>query len=271
MGSANIHVPQRLLLLLVLFASTSWARAQTHTSARLADGFDLPVGKPDAEGYYMARGFIPYGHAGEDWNSNEGGDSDIGHPVYSIAHGVVVYSDYCGGGFGESVIVRHAYREKNGQIAFVDSLYTHLEDRLVKDGQQITRGQLVGTIGKGPSGIYDAHLHFELRRDLRVGMRARMFPLTLVTYHRPEVFIKANRRLRFEDRIVKVPIHTFMKSDPNRVLSEQLDMTEVLPKREGTVRPVLSSRVEAVIEQETNSDEVTPEKTRAVFGVIFGK
>ena len=34
---------------------------------RLADGFDFPVGKPNADGYRISRGFTPHGHLGEDW------------------------------------------------------------------------------------------------------------------------------------------------------------------------------------------------------------
>lgn len=246
------------------------ALAQPYSSARLADGFDYPVGKPDGEGYYKYRGFSPYGHAGDDWNGAGGGDSDLGAPVYSIAHGVVVYSDYYGGGFGHSVIVRHAYREKNGQIAFVDSLYTHLKDRFAKEAEQVTRGQLLGTIGKGPGGIYDAHLHFELRKDLRVGMRSKMFPLTLVTYHKPELFIKANRSLRFENRRVRVPIKTFMKSNPNRVTSEPLNITKVLPSSDQIHRPVLSPMLAEIIEEETDYEQATPEKIRGALRKLAG-
>ena len=43
-------------------------------AVRVADGFDMPVGKPDAEGYYMSRGFLSY-HPGEDWNGVAGGNS----------------------------------------------------------------------------------------------------------------------------------------------------------------------------------------------------
>ena len=49
-------------------------------NVRVADGFDHPVGKPNAEGYYMARGFLSY-HPGEDWNGVKGGNSDLGAPV----------------------------------------------------------------------------------------------------------------------------------------------------------------------------------------------
>lgn len=37
------------------------------------DGFDFPVGKPDADGYYNAQDFQENYHLGEDWNGNGGG------------------------------------------------------------------------------------------------------------------------------------------------------------------------------------------------------
>ena len=44
-----------------------------------ADGFDFPVGPPDAKNYYKARGFLPKGleHLGEDWNGTGGRNTDV--------------------------------------------------------------------------------------------------------------------------------------------------------------------------------------------------
>lgn len=56
----------------------------------LSDGFDLPVGPPDAVGYYDAQPIGgDRGHLGSDWNGNGGGDSDLGDPIYAAAGGVV--------------------------------------------------------------------------------------------------------------------------------------------------------------------------------------
>lgn len=241
--------------------------SQAFTSARLADGFDFPVGKPDAAGYYVYRGFSQYGHLGEDWNGNGGGNTDEGDPVYSIAHGVVVFSRDYKRGWGNVVIIRHAYRENNGQINFVDSLYGHLKVRSVREGQEIARGQLVGTIGRGPYRMYAAHLHFEIRKDLRVGMRRDLYPKTYTTYHSPRTFLKTRRRLRFEDRRVRVPINTFLKSNPNKVLTSAIEVPEI--ESSSTVRPVVPDDVDEIIESQTSGESITPERTKSLFEKLF--
>lgn len=249
------------------------AGAQSYTTAKLADGFDIPVGKPDGDGYYIFRGFSQRGHLGEDWNGNGGGDTDEGDPVYSIAHGVVVFSEDYARGWGNVIIIRHAYRENNGQIAFVDSLYGHLKVRTVKVGQAITRGQVIGTIGRGPHGMYAAHLHFEIRKDLRVGMRRDLYPQTYDTYHVPRQFIGLRRNLRFEDRLVRVPINTFLKSNPNRITTNELDISELTAESAGgdTVRPQVPEPVEAVIEAETSTAAATPEKSKSLMEKFLEK
>lgn len=244
--------------------------AQSYSTTKLADGFDYPVGKPDGVGYYIFRGFSPNGHLGEDWNGNGGGDTDEGDPVYSIAHGVVVFSEDYKKGWGNVVIVRHAYRERNGQIAFVDSLYGHLKVRSVRLGEPVTRGQLVGTIGCGPYRMYSAHLHFEIRKDLRVGMRRELYPRTYATYYSPKQFMDLHRSLRFEDRTVRVPINTFLKSNPNRITTDEVEIPELTATGE-TTRPKLPDELELVIEEETETEAATPEKSQSLFEAFIKK
>jgi len=252
--------------LLAVVVSQSFG--QSYTYGRLADGFDFPVGKPNANGYYVYRGFSPHGHLGEDWNGNGGGNTDEGDPVYSIAHGVVVFSRDHKKGWGNVIIIRHAYRESNGQIAFVDSLYGHLNVRSVAKGEQVVRGQQIGTIGRGPYDMYAAHLHFEIRKDLRVGMRRDLYPRTYTTYHVPRTFMKAHRRLRLEERNVRIPINTFLKSNPNRVFSSAVDVPEVTAGT--TVRPRVPDELDKVMEEETSGDAVDPEASRSLFEKLFG-
>ena len=178
-----------------------------YAPTRSADGFDMPVGKPDAEGYYRSRGLIIGRHMGDDWNGNGGGNTDLGAPVYATAHGLVVYAKDARMGWGKLVIVRHAFWEK-GRWRYVDSLYAHLHQIFVREGQQVRRGQLVGSIGTN-RGMYTAHLHFEIRKNLRIGINQGSYRRDLSNYYRPYDFIIGRRQLAGGNRRVNVPINTF--------------------------------------------------------------
>lgn len=174
----------------------------------LADGFDFPVGKPNADGYYKYRGFWPNGHLGEDWNGKGGGDSDLGDPIYAIGRGVVVLSEDVKVGWGNCIIVRHAYRDASGKIEMIDSLYAHLLERKVRVHEVVERGQLVGTMG-GNNGMYAVHLHFEIRKNLRIGMNRSQFARDYSNYHSPTTFINAHRQLQASFQKVDIPVKTF--------------------------------------------------------------
>src|SRR3954452_14600201 len=102
---------------------------------KIADCFDFPVGKPEADGYYKARGFRPNGHLGEDWNGIAGGNSDLGAPIYSTANGLVVFARDVRLGWGNVIVIRHIFLD-GSNLKTVDSLYGHLDRILVKENQQ---------------------------------------------------------------------------------------------------------------------------------------
>lgn len=181
--------------------------ADVTASVRLADGFGLPVGLGEGKKYYKARGMRPNGHLGEDWNGVGGGNTDLGDPVYSTANGLVVYARDFRAGWGNVVIVRHAYQE-SGSVRYVDSLYGHLDRILVKEGARVSRGDKVGTIGTA-HGQYPAHLHFEMRKDLRVGMYRSMFPRDYRVYFDPTQFVITHQQTSGGGRVVSVPVNTF--------------------------------------------------------------
>jgi murein DD-endopeptidase MepM/ murein hydrolase activator NlpD len=174
---------------------------------KLADGFDFPVGKPDANGYYKARGFRPNGHVGEDWDGVGGGDTDLGDPIYCIGDGVVVFARDCHLGWGNVVIVRHAYREA-GFTRNIDSLYAHLQKILVRRGQPVKRGQEIATLGNA-HGLYDAHLHFEIRKNIEIGMSRAKFAQNLSNYFDPSQFILSHRHLQGGGRSYRIALNTF--------------------------------------------------------------
>lgn len=186
------------------------AAAPRAVRIKLADGFDFPVGKPNAEGYYKARGLRlrPPIHYGEDWNGRAGGDSDMGDPVYSIADGIVVWAYDVRAGWGNVVIVRHAYRDPaTGRVRFCDALYGHLRDMYCRVGQEVKRGDKIGTIGNN-RGMYAAHLHFEIRHDITIGMLRNNAPRDMNHWADPTTFINRYRRLNKEWGKQAVPIGT---------------------------------------------------------------
>jgi murein DD-endopeptidase MepM/ murein hydrolase activator NlpD len=182
-------------------------RRMETASTRLADGFDFPVGKPEAEGYYKARGFRSGGHMGEDWDGVRGGDTDLNDPIYSIGDGIVVFARDVHLGWGNVVIVRHAYRE-SGTVKHIDSLYGHLNSILVNRGQRVARGQQIGKMGTA-HGQYDAHLHLEIRKNLEIGMSRSKFQKNLSNYYDPSQFIASHRHLSGGGANFRVAMNTF--------------------------------------------------------------
>ena len=174
---------------------------------RLADGFDMPVGKGEARGYYRARGFRSHGHMGEDWDGVGGGDTDLGDPVSVIADGVVVFARDCHQGWGNVIIVRHAYKEGLG-TRYIDSLYGHLDKIMVKRGQGVRRGQQIATIGNA-HGLYDAHLHLEIRKNIEIGMSRDKFAQDSSNYYDPSQFITSHRHMQSSGASTRVAMNTF--------------------------------------------------------------
>lgn len=75
-----------------------------------------------------------------------------GTPVYATADGVVS-SDQGGSGYGVTVVINHGYSYQ--------SLYAHLSKKVVKTGQRIKRGQLIGYVGNTGLSM-GSHLHYEV-------------------------------------------------------------------------------------------------------------
>jgi murein DD-endopeptidase MepM/ murein hydrolase activator NlpD len=174
---------------------------------KVADGFDFPIGHGEARGYYKARGFRAHGHMGEDWDGTGGGDTDLGDPVYVIGDGIVVFARDCHQGWGNVIIVRHVYRE-GGSTRTIDSLYGHLNKILVRRGQTVKRGQQIAQIGNA-HGLYDAHLHLEVRKNIAIGMSRNKFAQDGSNYYDPSDFIAAHRHLQTTGASTRVAMNTF--------------------------------------------------------------
>ncbi len=198
-----------MLVLVIVFVSAN--QRQRAVVLPFADGFDMPVGPPNADGYYISRGLRlrPPVHYGEDWNGVGGGDTDLGDPIHAVATGIVLFSHDVQVGWGNVVLIRHAYREpKTGKVRFCDSFYAHLQQRLVEVGTYVKRGQKIGTMGSN-RGMYPAHLHFEMRHDLTIGLGRDSVPRTMDHWIEPRAFILSHRQLKPEPRPQMTPIGTF--------------------------------------------------------------
>lgn len=126
-----------------------------------ATRFDFPIGNENGAMSYDATPFTEDRHLGSDLNGIGQENSDLGDPIYAIADGRVLLARDGGPGWGNVVIILHAYIE-NGERKYVQSYYGHVEEILVHAGDEIRRGQQIATIGTA-DGRYLAHLHFEMR------------------------------------------------------------------------------------------------------------
>jgi murein DD-endopeptidase MepM/ murein hydrolase activator NlpD len=123
--------------------------------------FDFPIGSENGAFAYNAQPFTQNRHLGDDLNGIGGENSDLGDPVFAVADGEVLFAEEAGPGWGNVIIVLHAY-EENGARKFVQSYYGHVETVLVERKQTVHRGEPIATIGTA-DGRYWAHLHFEMR------------------------------------------------------------------------------------------------------------
>jgi hypothetical protein len=129
-----------------------------------ATHFDFPLGNENGAMAYNAQHFTENKHLGDDLNGIGGENSDLGDPIYAIADGRVILARDGGPGWGNVVILLHAYLE-NGERKYVQSYYGHVQDMLVHPGETVKRGQQIATVGTA-NGRYFAHLHFETREFL---------------------------------------------------------------------------------------------------------
>lgn len=95
--------------------------------------------------------------AGYSENTNKGLDigGKVGDPVFAAGDGKVVYAGSGLRGYGQLVIVKH-------NNSFL-SAYAHNQKILVKEKQEVTRGQKIAEMGDTDSD--KVKLHFEIRRQ----------------------------------------------------------------------------------------------------------
>lgn len=167
------------------------------------DGFDMPCGAPNGEGYYLAQIFGNSDHhMGEDWNGVGGGNSDLGDPVYAIADGAVYWSKINKGSWGNLVRLIHNVGTRNHPV-YIESFYAHLDTVLVWEGQEVVRGQQIGTIGDA-HGHFQAHLHLEIRKNINTPLgKAYTTDTVGFGYVEPLPYIETRRPSNYRPTIAR--------------------------------------------------------------------
>lgn len=105
---------------------------------RIASGFGWRV-----HPIYKVRKF----HDGFDFTASRGTD------IYATGDGKVVEIDYSRRGYGNKIVIDHGYGYK--------TLYAHLHEFKVRRGQEVKRGEVIGSVGN--TGLSTGpHLHYEV-------------------------------------------------------------------------------------------------------------
>ncbi|MBK7102093.1 MAG: M23 family metallopeptidase [Flavobacteriales bacterium] len=88
-------------------------------------------------------------HAGMDFTAKQG------TPIYATGDGRVTFADYSTNGYGMHVVVDHGFD--------YETLYAHLSELKVRNGQKVKRGDVLGLVGN--SGLSSGpHLHYEVHK-----------------------------------------------------------------------------------------------------------
>ncbi len=77
-----------------------------------------------------------------------------GTKIYATGDGIVTFSEYSRKGYGNEIIIDHFFG--------YNTRYAHLDKILVKEGETVKRGQLIGLLGNTGRST-GPHLHYEIR------------------------------------------------------------------------------------------------------------
>lgn len=89
-------------------------------------------------------------HTGMDFNAV------IGTPIYATGDGVVERADAEASGYGNHVVINHGFG--------YETLYGHMSEILVKPGQEVKRGEVIGKVGNTGTSS-GPHVHYEVIRN----------------------------------------------------------------------------------------------------------
>ena len=109
--------------------------------SRMASGYGYRI-----HPIYKTRKF----HHGMDFSTKSG------TPIYATGNGKVTKTKKSRRGYGNHIVIDHGYGYK--------TLYAHMKRYIVKRGQKVKRGEVIGYVGNTGTSVAP-HLHYEVHKD----------------------------------------------------------------------------------------------------------
>lgn len=89
----------------------------------------------------------------------------IGTPIHAIANGKVVKTSLQSDGFGHHIVIQHPNSPlPEGGTGTIYSSYVHMDQVKVSEGQNVLKGEVIGTSGNTGTST-TPHLHFQIDRE----------------------------------------------------------------------------------------------------------
>ena len=149
-GSAGIALIASIESVRSLASQAASSDEPPNKQAKPGLPWSYPVrwGTPITGGFGAPGPEWPGGHAGIDFNG------ETGDPIFAATDGRVNYAEFNYGGYGNLIMILR----NDG----TETRYAHLSKILVKNGERVKAGDLIGRMGStGDSS--GSHLHFEVR------------------------------------------------------------------------------------------------------------
>jgi murein DD-endopeptidase MepM/ murein hydrolase activator NlpD len=135
---------------------TSWKKLDNLADGAIAVPSDKPVKMAAFTSGYGVRSDPFKGRAAMHAGIDLAGPT--GTPIYATADGLVSDAGFNSGGYGNLVKIDHGRG--------IETRYGHMSAILVRAGQRVTRGQVIGRMGSTGRST-GSHLHYEVRIDSR--------------------------------------------------------------------------------------------------------
>ena len=120
-----------------------------------------------ADGRYTQSWGIATGENGYTFHNGIDIANDVGTPIRAAASGRVYKTSYSARGLGKSIVIRHfpdGYPDEQGRGGQMwVTVYGHLSEVMVKQGDEVRIGQLIGKMGSTGNST-GSHLHFEIHK-----------------------------------------------------------------------------------------------------------